>query len=402
MSVPLESGDRKILIIAGGMLLVFIAIALRFAPTPAQRSSGIPSTYSSSSDGAKAAFLLLKELGYNTARWEMPPGELSRKAEEVTLILAEPLLPASGQDLQAIHEFLREGGTVVGTGAAVAKLLPQARTSPYEKPGAKWKAYHPVLPSPLARDAQEVTMEPRLRWAGSGPDQLAVYAEGENAVVVTYPYGRGRVIWWAASTPLENAGIAKSGNLNLLLNSIGPRQGRQVLWDEFFHGQRGSLWSYFEGTPIPWGLAQCGVVALAVFLTFGRRAGPIRAPQVESRLAPLEFVETLGDLYHRAHAASAAVSIEYQRFRYLLTRRLGVPPSASIAQLHEAVRERLGWREPGFYETLQHTERALRDPNLSDADALSIAQALEQYEDLWQLKPRKSEEKRAWRNRSHE
>jgi hypothetical protein len=399
MPVPLEPGDRKILIGLGAMLVVFVALAVRYAPTPAPVSSGIPSTYSAAKDGAKAAYLLLKDLGYNTARWDFPPGELPRNPAEVTLILAEPVFPASAQDIQAIHQFIRDGGTVIGTGASAAKLLPQARAVKYEKPETAWKTFHPVLPSPLARGAQEIEMEPAARWGSSIAEQLEVFAEGENAVVVTYRYGTGRVIWWAASTPVENAGISKAGNLNLLLNSVGPRQGRQVLWDEFFHGQRGSMWSYFAGTPIPWGLAQCGIVALAAFLSFGRRAGPIRAPQVESRLAPLEFVETLGDLYHRAHAASAAVGIEYQRFRYLLTRRLGVPPSASIAQLHEAVRERLGWKEPGFYETLQRTERAMRDPNLDDAEALSIAQALEQYEDLLQLKPRKPEEKRAWRNK---
>jgi hypothetical protein len=399
MPVPLEPGDRKILIITAVLLLVLVAVALRFAPTPAAVSTGVPSTYSAAKDGAKAAYLLLKDLGYNTDRWDLPPGELPGDTAEVTLILAEPESPASAQDVQAIHQFIRAGGTVVGTGASAAKLLPQARTVQYEKSGSAWKTFHPVLPSPLASGAPEIVMEPAARWGSSATDQLAVYAEGENAVVVTYRYGLGRVIWWAASTPLENAGISKAGNLSLFLNSIGPARGRQILWDEFFHGQRASLWTYFAGTPIPWGLAQCGIVALAVFLSFGRRAGPIRAPQVESRLAPLEFVETLGDLYHRAHAASAAVGIEYQRFRYLLTRRLGVPPSASTTQLHEAVRDRLGWKEPGFYETLQRTERAVRDPNLGDAEALSIAQALEQYEDLLQLKPRKPEEKRSWRNK---
>src|SRR2546422_4760103 len=38
----------------------------------------------------------------------------------------------------------------------------------------------------------------------------------------SYSYGKGQVIWWAAATPLSNAGIRQRGNLNLFLNSVGP------------------------------------------------------------------------------------------------------------------------------------------------------------------------------------
>src|SRR2546426_12786547 len=72
---------------------------------------------------------------------------------------------------------------------------------------------------------------------------------------------------------------------------------------------------------------------------------------------------------------------------------------APTAQLFEAVRDRLGWKQPGFYETLQRAERAARDPALDDAAALQVVQALEQYAELLQLKPRNPEEQRGWRNK---
>jgi hypothetical protein len=399
MPVPLEPGDRKILIFAGIALVVLVALALRFSPAPAAESRGFPSTFSNANDGARAAYLLLKNLDYNVERWQMPPSELPSSAEGNVLILAEPVVPPSAEDVQAIHRFIREGGTVVGIGDLAAKMLPNGRSLPYEIVGADWKAFARSYPSPLTRGAGEIMMAPERKWDKLQPDELVLYAEGDSAVVLTYKYGQGRVIWWGAATPLENAGIKRAGNMNLLLNCVGAPGSTHILWDEYFHGQRGTIWGYFGGTPIPWGLLQCGVIALALLVTFGRRSGPLRAAQVESRLAPLEFVDTLGDLYHRAHAATAAVAIEYQRFRYLLTRRLSLPPDASIAQLQQGVRERLGWKEPGFYDVLQRTERALRDPTLKDRDALELAQALEQYEDVWQLKQRKPEEKRAWRNK---
>jgi hypothetical protein len=399
MPVPLEPGDRKILILSGIALVAIVMLALEFSPAPAAESRGIPSTYSNASDGARAAYLLLKDLNYDVERWQMPPAELPSQAAGSVLILAEPVITPSAGDVQAVHRFIREGGTVVGIGALAGGMLPNARTLPYESPGAEWRAFARTYPSPLTRDAGEIMIAPDRQWDILQPGELSLYAQGNSSVVITYKYGQGRVIWWGASTPLENAGIKRAGNMNLLLNCVGAPGKAHILWDEYFHGARGTLFGYFGGTPIPWGLLQTGIIGLALLLTFGRRSGPLRAAYSESRLAPLEFVDTLGDLYHRAHAASSAVGIEYQRFRYLLTRRLGLPPDASIAQLQNGVRERLGWKEPGFFDVLQRTERALRDSTLSDRDALALAQALEQYEDVWQLKPRKSQEKRAWRNR---
>ncbi len=398
MPVPLEPGDRKLLIIAGGVLLVALVLTLAVSP-PAQQAAGFPSSYSAASDGAKAAFLLLKDLGYGVERWEQPPTGLPAEPAGTLLILAGPFFPGGDEERQALRRFIRTGGRVLATGPFAAYLLPEGGSLAHEPPGAEWRKYRAVLPSPLARGASEITMESQARWQMAHFHHLGIYAEGRNSVVVAYSYGSGQVVWWAAATPLTNAGISQPGNLNLLLNSVGPPGGTRVLWDEYYHGQRGSLWSYFIGTPVPWGLAQLGVVALALLATFARRAGPVRLPAVEARLSPLEFVETLGDLYHRAHAAQSAVEISYQHLRYLLTKRLGLPAAISIARLHEVVRERLGWKQPGFFETLQRAERAARDPDLSDAEALRLVQALEQYAGLLQLRPRNPEEVRRWANK---
>ncbi len=399
MPVPLERGDRKLLIVAGAALLVVLVVTVAVSPPPAPEPAVFPSSYSSASGGAKAAFLLLKDLNYSVERWERPATELPREAAGTLLILADPSLPPSAEERQAIHAFVRAGGSVLASGPSGASVLPEGGSLSHEPAETDWRRYSAVLPSPLARGVPEITMEPRARWQMAHFHHLGIYADGRNSVVVTYRYGSGQVIWWAAPTPLTNAGIRRSGNLTLLLNCAGPPERTRVLWDEYYHGQRGSLWSYFAGTPVPWGLAQLGVVALAVLATFARRPGMVRLPAAESRLSPLEFVETLGDLYHRAHAASAAAESSYQHFRYLLTRRLGLPATASIARLHETVRDRLGWKQPGFFDTLQRAERAARDPGLSDAQALQVVQALEQYAELLQLKPRSPEEVRAWRNK---
>jgi hypothetical protein len=238
------------------------------------------------------------------------------------------------------------------------------------------------------------------RWVTSDGTQVPLYGEKDAPVVVTWRLEKGRILWWAAPTPLTNSGISRPGNLAFFLNCIqaarpGAAPGRTtVLWDEYFHGYRGSLWDYFEETPVPWAIFQLAVTVMFIFLAFGRRSGPLYAPMTVSRLSPLEFADTLGDLYRRAKAGPAAVRVIYGRFRTILTRRLALASSISNMQLDAAVRERLGWRQPGLFDTLQRAEKAAHAGELEGTDALKIVQALEHYEVLFGLKTRNPEEKR--------
>jgi hypothetical protein len=144
-----------------------------------------------------------------------------------------------------------------------------------------------------------------------------LYGDVEEPVVVTWHLGRGRILWWAAPTPVTNAGIAQEGNLSFFLGCVqAVRPGANpaeitVLWDEYFHGYRGSLWDYFAGTPVPWAAVQLTLLVVLALRAFARRNGPLFSPPADSRLSPLEFVDTLGDLYHRANAGSAATGVAY-------------------------------------------------------------------------------------------
>ena len=82
-----------------------------------------------------------------------------------------------------------------------------------------------------------------------------------------------------------------------------------------------------------------GIGLLAIFFTYSRRSGPVRPLVPQPRLSPLEFVDSLGGLYQRAHAASAAVGVAYQRFRYLLIKRVGLGSNASTKELNQALQQ---------------------------------------------------------------
>jgi hypothetical protein len=346
---------------------------------------------------------LLQQLGYRSERWEKSPTELPSDSEGTILILARPAnFPDKGQR-EALLGFARAGGWIVYAGDFPFLFLDagdvsQPALSRISEP--ERETFGAIAPSPFTRDAPKITLRSAGRWGLPEGAQVPLYGDPEEPVVVTWRLGKGRILWWASPTPVTNSGISLDGNLVFFLDCIsGARPGESparttVLWDEYFHGYTGSLWDYFSKTPVPWAITQLALVAVFVLFAFGRRSGPIYAPAPVSRLSPLEFMDTLGDLYRRAGAGSAAVRVAYQRFRTQLLRRLSLAPTVSNMQLDAAVRERLGWKQPGFFDALQRAEKASRESDVSSRAALELVQALEHYEILFGLKKRPNEEKR--------
>jgi Domain of unknown function (DUF4350) len=404
MPTALDPGDRKILLIAGTILLLLIVATVVFTP-PANdaQGQGVPSTYSTANNGAMAAYLLLRDLGYRSERWEKSPTGLPVNSQGDILILAGPSDFPDKNERDALLRFAKSGGWIIYAGNFPFLFLQSGAAIPAPIRASNLitdKSYPALAPSALTRGVPEITMIATNRWASSDGGQVPLYGEADAAVVVTWRLEKGRIVWWAAPTPVTNAGISRPGNLGFLLNCVqaarpGAGPGRiTILWDEYFHGYRGSLWDYFQETPVPWAIFQVAVIGFFVFLAFGRRSGPLYAPVTTSRLSPLEFVDTLGDLYRRAKAGPAAVRVAYNRFRTNLTRRLALSSTVSNMQLDAAVRERLGWKQPGLFDTLQRAEKGSHASDLAGADALKIVQALEHYELLLGLKTRAIEEKR--------
>ena len=379
MPQSVDSGDRKLLIGAGVALIVLVSASALLSPPKTSRGSGIPSSYSATWDGAKGAFLLLQDLGYQVERWEQPPTEITGNASEEVLILAEPIQPPSHEERSAIRDFLDRGGRVLATNAAAAQFLPDAPTFEEGDALEDEHKFAPLLPSPLMRDAPEIQMVSPRNWQPKSPSQLVIYGNAETAAVMTYPVGKGQVIWWGAATPLTNGRIRDSDNLVFFLNSVGPAQGTRVLWDEYFHGAHGSLWTYFARTPLPWAIAQFGLIFLAILLTYSRRQGPVHIPRKLSRLSPLEFVETLGDLYSSAHAGSTAVKTAYQRLRFLLTRQLGLPANVPVAELAQIASQSLGWKPEPLFDALTRAERGMNTLDLKEEASLQLVQEIFDY-----------------------
>jgi hypothetical protein len=391
-----DDRDRQLVIGAVVLMVVLLGLTYVLRPGPAKQAIGTPSSYSTDWLGTKAAFLLLQQSGYRVERWESPPQELPEDAAGTTLIFAEPSVQGSRAERAAVSRFVSAGGRLLVMGASGASFAPQSSAIPIPDSDLTPKSFSGLLPSPLSRNAPEVTMVAPDEWKSIGPSQLAIYDRNGKPGVVWYRFGKGQVIWWAIASPISNGTIRDKSNLALFLNSVDPPNSR-VLWDEYFHGMRRSLSSYFAETPLPWAGLQLALAFAAILFTFSRRSGPIRMPAGESRLSPLEFVDTLGSLYQTARAAPAAVEIVYQRLRLSLARKLGISANAKLPELCQAAADRLGWPSNTLFNTLSDAERAMRDINPDDAVALDLVRELHGYLERMDTQRKPAEARPSWK-----
>jgi hypothetical protein len=374
MPPRLDRTDRRILTIAGG---VFLALVIGASLLATGSDLDIPTSYSAASGGARAAYLLLKESGYKVDRWERPLDQLGPGAR-TTLILADPSGMANLSERAKLQQFVSGGGRLVVTGNNLPLFLADNTLIPDPLLASGWKRAQAVSPAGITRASREITIVPQA-YAAPGVDIVPLYSEAGRVVVAKYAIGNGEVIWWASATPLTNAGIREPGNIEFFLACVGQPGDRTVVWDEYVHGFRQSLVATASQSSVVWLFVQAGVLALAVLLTFSRRSGPILVPRRDTRLSPLEFVQTLGGLYQRARVASVAVDICHQRFRDRLTRRLGVPRDASPEHLARALKDRWGSEDADFVATLDSCAAAAANPAIKPKQALRLVQALYSY-----------------------
>ena len=376
MPLKMATSDRRLLLWAAAIMLpITVALALVSA---GQEESEIPSSYSTDSHGAKAAFLLLQEQGYRVERWEQSPTGLPAQPSGMVLVMASPFNAPTRDEKNALQLFVSRGGKIVATGFSASIFLPRAEIVPELVPAPEWKEFQPQLLTPLTRGGP-IRMSPAAYWKQSSPPLLAHYADGGRPVVVSYKVGKGEVIWWASATPLSNAAIASAGNLPLLLNSLGDTKDARILWDEYFHGYRRSLGAYMAETPLKYGLVQCFLLLGALLLAYSRRSLPIHPAEEKSRLSPLEFVETLGGLYRRARANRAALEVPYLRFRTIAARRLGFKPDIAAEDLARALRSRLGYKDESLAGLLRRIEAALAQDEPAEATVLNLTQELNRH-----------------------
>ena len=378
MRRPGGSRDLVVVLVAAVVMLALAGVSTVVAP-PDEGFGLRGSSLSTGAGGAKAGFLLLRQLGYVVQRTFDPLVTLEANPATDVLVLMAPQQRPSDLDVAALRRFVEAGGVVIV--AEEPAWLPSLTRGPVRTSMATTPA--PVAATPLARGAPAIRMD-HLGGAGAGepnPPYATIYADARGAAVIAASIGRGRVIYWASALPATNAAIDEPGHVELLVNAVGPPLDRRVLWDEHYHGHRRSAWSYASGTPLPAALAQLAVIGVAALVTVSFRRRPLRAVPDPPRTAPLEFVETMGSLYERAGATSTAVAVALAHLRRRLIAVSGLPADADDATLARTAAGRAGMAADALSALLARARDAERTP-VTTAAALSVVRALQEASQL--------------------
>ena len=374
----LDPKDRKLLIGCISAVVVLAVIIALFARDEDRDDNPLPSTYLTGRHGARAAFEMLQANGYNVERWEHPLSELAAKTDTQTVVIFAEPNPTSPEDFKAVEDIVARGGRVLLTGWMGGALAPDGNVKPSTQFAAACKLTPQGL-DPLAGSG-EVWMVPEAAWGLNRPlDRVEYNCVGAPAVV-EYASGKGEVIWWASSTPLENGSMQRAENLNLFLNALGTPQNHHFYGDESLHGEVFSDWYYARGPALL--LLESGLagIGLLVIFSFSRRRGPVRDLPAPVRATPVEFLEALGSLYGEARASSTAVELAYERFRRRMADLCGLKGSSlSADELGVAVRRRFPRASEALEKDLADCQTAMGDETLQPKKALALVQALSRH-----------------------
>jgi hypothetical protein len=379
----LDAKDRKLLMWCVGIAITLAVVTGFLLPNGNDNDNPLPSSYLAGQHGARAAYETLLRSNYPIERWEQPLSDLAATAgPETVVILAQPY-SREPDDIKAVRMIVERGGRVLSTGYWGGFILPGEASEPPREFNFAACKLEPEGLDELAGSG-EAWMVLHADWRVGNPAERVEYSCAGNPAVVEYDWGNGHIVWWASSTPLENGSLSRAHNLDLLLNSLGPRAGHRFYWDESLHGDIRSTWSYAAGPALTMLWIGLVVVALLIVLSFSRRSGPVRDLPPPARATPIEFLEALGSLYRNAGAASTAVSVAWERFRRHSLRLCGQKGSKmSAAELATVIRRRFPLADESLEADLAACEDAAWAEMANPRQALKLIQLLHgHYEKL--------------------
>ena len=373
--------DKKVLWGVGGLMLALI-VAMAVVKPADNPDDPRPATTNNGPLGAKAAYLVLERMGRKVSQGNRPLAEFNdgmgdEEAARTTLVLAAPEydqteLPRLRVELE---RFLKRGGRVLATGPSGAELLPGGEVKDRGLLQPPLCTTTPEGPGELAR-AGNVEMVEGAQWSADGAKFEVEQRCGEEAAVVRFAVGRGEAIWWASAAPLENDELSNDADLKLLLASVGV--GREIVFDESLHGAAKTIWDAAKGLPLRWLAVQAALLFGLLVVSFSRRRGPLRSPVRLPRSSPVEFATSMGDLYEKAGASSAATEAATRRLLRVLVREAGLAQGtveAGPEAIAEALRLRLGGDWSLVSEHLLEAQRAGHG-EIAMRSALALVRAL--------------------------
>ncbi len=372
---PLETG---ILVLA-----VAILAGLGFARQATPQSGPVLDSFSSfdaASGGYRAFYTLLEREGIRVERFEQRPAFLG--ADTDTLVYVEPYafdprqnVPSQG-DVAALQAWVRGGGRLLYVGhddvAAKHGILDLPASRDVARASARPFVARALADAGVARDPR---VSGARRWMRGKHRFAELLGDAKGPLVVTYPFGKGRVTAAIDEAQFRNDTIARGDDARLAYALAKPgRPGGLVAFDEFVHGYAlpNRWWTL---VPRAFAIALCFALATILVAIAGAAArfGPPIVPVERRDRTSADFIDALSSLLERGRATRDALAVATASTTHAIARSLALPDAAPASEIAAGI-ERLQTRE--HYRTLVAFARTERLAQADFVRGIALAQEL--------------------------
>jgi Domain of unknown function (DUF4350) len=344
------------------------------------------SSYRTTPYGTHAFYTLLEESDYPVTRLEKPFTAITGRDEIGTLVVIS--LPDANnpdeEEFQSLNKWVESGGLLIIIDREIRVTIGEASVN--TEPGDPKSTAHPLQPTLYTRGVEHVKAS-QYATRVKLDSRAAIYHIGDEqgGLLADAKVEQGHVVLLTDPYVVANNGIKDADNVILALNLFADRPRGKIAFDEYHHGYGssatgGGVMSYFRGTPVPWMMAQAGLIALLVVYSYGRRfARPIPLKQ-ERRTTNLEFVSSMANITRLARASDLAVQNIYSEFRKRLCRFGGLPVNVDNTELAARTARRAKLEESEIARLLARCEEIARGEAVSDAELLKLVARIREIE----------------------
>ena len=361
-------------LVVGGAVMALLSTAT--LPTEQEGSPlEVRSTFYNDAAGVKAAYLVLRKLGYQTQRLRRPITAHRLASLDGLAVLEPMMMPLSDQEqsemldwVAAGHQLLIVPGMVgfddwmntnwVADGSMI--ILDENAAASGKRTATAGDEL--VDGHEATRGIQKLATRPRMRFDSDAPlagpleDQTAhVFWSDQSGVVgLDVEFGRGRILMLGDAYPLSNIGLGQADNDLLLANLAAILTGREgagtIGFDEFHHGfvERDTsgmaIAKLIFSERRRWAAVQAIAVAVLALFALAVRFGRPRDIVQRPRRRDSEFIEAAARLLDDADATHSVQTTLYTHYRQRLCRLTHLEDQATDEALADVVARQTGLR----------------------------------------------------------
>ena len=289
------------------------------------------------------------------------------------------------QEIEEIHQFVEEGGTLIVAGdhESLESLLLdyslEMRTASNSLEISNRIPIEPIFPD---RPVNEVHSGTDNAIQSSEREVVPLYGQGEDYSMVTFSEGEGRVLFSSCPDIFSWSGLQDNGNATFLYNLMTtfPHRARVGLAEEYYYAAGSAsadpLMHLLFKTAGGLGVVYIGVIVFLFLILRGRRFGKPLAVEETHRRVSSEYVHAMTALYQKGDTRRAILKQIRDTFRSDLAARWHISPNLEITNFVDEIAR----RKPIDTEELQ-TLLAELEPRseISEARLLSLAKQVEAY-----------------------